>query len=193
MEHTKDRIITSGEEQIKVLLAAYTEICKSYHAIDDFRTKLLGFLPLTSLAGVFLLDTNKMLSFQNILSNELLGFAAIFAALLTLALFGYEVRGMQRTHHLVREGKHLEEELGIGHGHFHICLEEHDDALGISNIFNAKTLASVIYSVVFAAWLFIALRLGFGINTLTCSFCAVIIGFILALCVSLIVKKLIPA
>src|SRR5438552_11378970 len=93
--------ISNLEEQTTILLAAYSEICKSYHAIDDFRTKLLGFLPLSSLAGVFLLDTSKA-------SHELFGFAAIFAASLTLALFGYEVRGMQRTHLLVREGSHLE-------------------------------------------------------------------------------------
>jgi len=183
----------NDEEQNKVLLAAYSEVCKSYHAIDDFRTKLLGFLPLTSLAGIFLLDTSKMFSSQSPVSNELFGFAAIFAASLTLALFGYEVRGMQRTHHLVREGAHLEEQLGIGHGHFHVCVKEHDNPLGISKIFNAKILASVIYSVVFAAWLFIALRLGFGINALTCSICAVVVGLLLAICVSLLVQRLIPA
>lgn len=178
--------MSNDDERTKILLAAYSEICKSYHAIDDFRTKLLGFLPLSSLAGALLLDTSKI-------SPQLLGFAGIFAASLTLALFGYEVRGMQRTHHLVREGTHLEEELGIGHGHFHLCVEEHDDPLSISRIFNAKILASVIYSVVFAAWLFIALRLGFAIHTLTCSICAVIAGFCLAICISLIVRKLIPA
>src|SRR5215216_6838260 len=107
MEPTKQNLNLS-EERTRVLLAAYSEICKSYHAIDDFRTRLLGFLPLTSLAGIFLLDTNKMFSSETTISNELLGFAAIFAALLTLALFGYEVRGMQRTHLLVREGTHLE-------------------------------------------------------------------------------------
>ena len=184
----------NDEERNKVLLAAYSEVCKSYHAIDDFRTKLLEFLPLTSLAGIFLLDTSKMLSSQSPVSNELFGFAAIFAASLTLTLFGYEVRGMQRTHHLVREGTHLEKQLGIGHGHFHVCTEEHDDdPLGIAKIFNAKILASVIYSVVFAAWLFIALRLGFGINALTCSICAVVVGLLLAICVSLLVQRLIPA
>jgi hypothetical protein len=185
--------MSNVEERNKVLLAAYSEVCKSYHAIDDFRTKLLGFLPLTSLAGIFLLDTSKLLSSQSPVSNELFGFAAIFAASLTLALFGYEVRGMQRTHHLVREGTHLEALLGIVHGHFHVCAEEHDNPLGISKIFNAKILASVIYSVVFAAWLFIALRLGFGINALTCSIWAVVVGLLLAIFVSWIVNKLIPA
>ncbi|HEY0428465.1 MAG TPA: hypothetical protein VGC76_11850 [Pyrinomonadaceae bacterium] len=185
--------MADDKNQNEVLLAAYSEVCRSYHAIDDFRTKLLGFLPLTSLAGIFLLDTSKMIPSQGFISHELFGFAAIFAASLTLALFGYEIRGMQRTHHLVREGTHLEEQLRIGHGHFHVCKGEHDNSSAIANIFNAKMLASVIYSVVFAAWLFIALRLGFGIGTLTCSICAVVVGLFLAVCVSFIIRKLIPA
>jgi hypothetical protein len=32
-----------------VLKVAYTEVCNSYHSIDDFRAKLLGFLPLVFL------------------------------------------------------------------------------------------------------------------------------------------------
>jgi hypothetical protein len=183
----------SKSENQDVLLAVYAEICKSYHAIDDFRTKLLGFLPLTSLAGIFLLDTEKMLSFQNLISNELIGFAAIFAGALTLALFAYEVRSMQRTHHLVVEGKHIEESLGIGHGHFHVCAEAHEHGDTLSGIFNAKILASVIYSVVFTAWIFIALRLGAGLDTLTCAKWALASGAVIAVCVSLGVRKLVPA
>lgn len=33
------------------LKAAYQELCSSYHAIDDFRAKLLGFLPLATAGG----------------------------------------------------------------------------------------------------------------------------------------------
>jgi hypothetical protein len=41
------------------LLATYAEIGKSYHAIDDFRMKLLGLLPLTSVAGILLLNQDQ--------------------------------------------------------------------------------------------------------------------------------------
>ena len=37
------------------LRAAYQEVCKSYLAVDDFRAKLLGFLPLVSGTGIFFL------------------------------------------------------------------------------------------------------------------------------------------
>jgi len=35
------------------LLAAYAEVCKTYHALDDYRMKLLGFLPIASVVGLF--------------------------------------------------------------------------------------------------------------------------------------------
>jgi hypothetical protein len=37
------------------LTSAYAEVCRSYERIDDFRAKLLGFLPLVSGVGLFLL------------------------------------------------------------------------------------------------------------------------------------------
>jgi hypothetical protein len=41
------------------LLTAYRELCTSYRAIDDFRTKLLGFLPLATGTGIFFLVNDK--------------------------------------------------------------------------------------------------------------------------------------
>lgn len=37
------------------LATGYQELCNSYRAIDDFRAKLLGFLPLATGTGIFLL------------------------------------------------------------------------------------------------------------------------------------------
>ena len=192
------------------LLTVYTEICKSYQAVDDFRTKLLGFLPLTSLVGIFILSPDSTPPVQNILSNELLGFAAIFAALLTLALFGYEVRGIRRSDDLIKAGKKIEEKLGI-YGQFHVCREEYLGAPNLSEMqrpserrklsgirkwiraVNSKSLACIIYSVVFAAWLFLALRVGWGLTTFTCYTYAIIAGLVLATIVYLMVADLIPA
>ena len=36
----------------KILLADYTEVCRSHDAITDFRAKLLALLPLASGAGI---------------------------------------------------------------------------------------------------------------------------------------------
>ena len=182
------------EANTESLMKAYEEICKSYHSIDEFRTRLLGFLPLSSLVGIFLLDPAKMISATVMPLNELFGFASLFAALLTLALFGYEIRGMRRTHTLITEGFHLEQQLGIKHGQFHICAEqkcpdELDDNL-VVKFFNSKLIACFIYSTVFVAWLFISLRLGAGLNTLTCAISASITGILVGLLVFLGVRKL---
>jgi hypothetical protein len=176
----------------KALLTVYTEICKSYQAVDDFRTKLLGFLPLTSLVGIFILNPGSIPSLQNIVSNELLGFAAIFAALLTLALFGYKVRGIRRSHDLIAAGRQIEDQLDI-YGQFHICEVAHNQEGKSLGIFNSKSLACTIYSVVFAAWLFLALRLGWGLTTYTCYVFAIIAGLSLAIVVSQLVAKFVPS
>ncbi|HUS09556.1 MAG TPA: hypothetical protein VMZ30_03745 [Pyrinomonadaceae bacterium] len=81
------------------LLGVYDEICKSHQAIDEFRMKLLGLLPLASLAGIFILGRSGIPSSQPGSSsssdpNQLVAFIAIFAALFTLALFVYEIRGI---------------------------------------------------------------------------------------------------
>jgi len=174
------------------MLAAYAEICKSYHAIDDFRMKLLGLLPLASLVGVFLIDKDKLLasSTKTGAGSELVGFAAIFAAMLTLALFLYEVRGIQRCHNLITEGKHLEELLGIGHGQFHVCEEEHEHSS--LRALNAKFVACIIYSLVFAGWCFITLRFGFGEETRTCVLWATGTGLVIAAITYSLVRKLTP-
>lgn len=46
------------DERPENLRTAYKELCNSYRAIDDFRAKLLGFLPLAT-GGVFLLHSKR--------------------------------------------------------------------------------------------------------------------------------------
>jgi len=185
------------KEEAEALLAVYLEICKSYHAIDDFRTKLLGLLPLTSLVGLFLLDKEKSVVSIGA-SPDLLGFAAVFAALLTLALFGYEIRSIWRCHHLITEGLHIERQLGIRHGQFHVCAgeqcpDESHPSINIDKLFNAKAVACVIYSVVFSAWLFLALKMGMRISFFRCSISAVIVGLAIAYGAYRITKATYPA
>lgn len=175
----------------RAYLAAYSEICKSYHAIDDFRMKLLGLLPLASIVAVAFLDTSKILATApHDRSSELISFAAIFAAMLTLALFGYEVRGIQRSHNLITEGKHLEQLLGVSHGQFHVCEEEH--ASSPLRALNAKLMACVIYSLVFSGWLFIAMRFGMGWEAGTCVLSASVAGLAFAALMYFLVRRLTP-
>jgi hypothetical protein len=125
-------------------LAAYQELCTSYHAIDDFRTKLLGFLPLATGTGIALLITNKDCA------NPFLGPIGAFGFVITLGLFFYELHGIKKCGHLIDTGKEMEADMGI-YGQFR-SRPEH-----VAGFINEPFAASVIYPAVLAAWTFLAL------------------------------------
>jgi hypothetical protein len=67
----------------------YKELCTSYRAIDDFRTKLLGFLPLATAAGVIALFGKDVSLTQDKLT--FLEPVAIFGVLITIGLYAYQL------------------------------------------------------------------------------------------------------
>jgi hypothetical protein len=143
MSEEKQPSSRDADEELKVV---YQEVCSSFHAIADFRAKLLGFLPLASGAGIFLLLNRSLTdgTEQYLLPIGVFGFAV------TLGLFFYELRGIQKCNSLVTGGKNIEELLGI-HGQFRLIPPP-------INGFIRNTLASyVIYPAVLAAWTFVAL------------------------------------
>lgn len=96
------------------LTTAYQEVCKGYHAIDNFRARLLGFLPLASGAGVFLLLGPKFLG-QSQSGGEIapavLLAVGLFGFAVTLGLFFHEFRGVNYCRSLIEAGKNLEDQL----------------------------------------------------------------------------------
>src|SRR5262249_22744826 len=76
----------------------YQEICKSHQAITEFRSKLLGFLPLASGAGLAVLLTKK----SEPLDMTHLTALGIFGCLITFGLLLYELRGMQHCWNLIK-------------------------------------------------------------------------------------------
>jgi drug/metabolite transporter (DMT)-like permease len=197
-ELTPLKPIATGDNKA-ALLGVYEEICKSHQAIDEFRMKLLGLLPLASLAGIFILGRADIPSIQpgsklNSDPNQLVSFIAIFAALFTLALYVYEIRGILRCHNLVKKGSAIEEALQVS-GQFSNCKDEHNIAKTDKRhaIFNAIVAACFIYSLVFAAWVFLALHNGFGLRNLHCMITAPATGLALGLGAYLLMRKQIPS
>ena len=183
------------------LLSAYSEVCRSYHALDEFRMKLLGFLPLTSLAGIILIAKESIVVDDDgvtvsQLSPHLIGFASFFAAAFTLALFLYEIRGILRCHRLIRRGRLLERRMNV-RGQFYVCKAHNKrgrpGADRRDRLFNAKIAASATYSLVFAAWLFLALRFGLDLTIRGCGVTAVAVGLALAVGTSWLVDRHIAA
>src|SRR5215207_11620328 len=121
----------------QILLAEYTEVCRSYHGISEFRGKLLALLPIVSGAGISLL-ISKNYSFD---SSHLLA-VGLFGALVTLGLFFYELRGIQRCKRLITLGGELECALKIELGQF----KDRPDR--IAGFIGAETAGWVVYMTV---------------------------------------------
>lgn len=86
-------------------LDVYRELCSSYRAIDDFRAKLLAFLPFATGGGIFLL-LNK-----DFVSGEFTRFFApigIFGFLITLGLSANEIYGIKKCGALITAGQQIE-------------------------------------------------------------------------------------
>jgi hypothetical protein len=132
-------------DQDQVLLTAYTEACKSYHAISDFRGKLLALIPIVSGAGISLLISKN----YTIDSSHLLAVGA-FGILVTLGLFFYELRGIQRCKYLVSIGAKLEGTLKIEWGQFK------DRPRRVHGFIGAEIAGWVIYIAVLLGWLYVA-------------------------------------
>jgi hypothetical protein len=128
------------------LLKVYEQLCNSYRAIDDFRAKLLGFLPLATGTGVFLLvnDQAKIKLIHSIFRP-----IGAFGFIITLGLFFYELYGIKKCTHLIRAGIELETHLRIKNGQFT------RRPPGVALLINEPLAAGVIYPAVLAAWTFL--------------------------------------
>ena len=136
----------------EIELKAYDQLCISYHAIDDFRAKLLGILPLITGTSVsFLLG--KLENANNISAemHSLLAGIGVFGILVTLGLFSYELFGIKKCGELIRAGKAMEAALHISTGQFTTRPQN------IAYLINEPFAAGVIYPTVLAAWTFFTL------------------------------------
>jgi hypothetical protein len=130
------------------LSSTYDQLCTSYRAIDDFRAKLLGFLPLATGGGIFLALNTKV-----DLRTEFLLPVGLFGLAVTLGLFSYEIYGIRKCHALILAGTALEKDLGLKAGQFI------DRPRAVFGLVNEPFAASIIYPAVIAAWGYLALAL----------------------------------
>jgi len=126
-------------------LKVYDQICASYRAIDDFRAKLLGFLPLATGGGVLVL-VDKFAKAAGYLPA-----IGAFGCIVTLGLFAYELYGIRKCAALISAGRAIETYLNIDHGQF---LKRPQN---IASVINEPFASGLIYPGVLAAWLYISL------------------------------------
>jgi hypothetical protein len=126
------------------LRATYDQLCESYRAIDDFRTKLLGFLPLVTGGGLILLTGR-----QEAFAREFFLPVGLFGLAVTAALFSYEIFGMRKCHDLIVLGRQLEVKLEY-RGQFTVRRKL------VGRVINEPFAAGIIYPAVMAAWIYLA-------------------------------------
>jgi len=146
-----------NDKKSENIRTVYNQLCTSYHAIDDFRAKLLGLLPTGT--GIFLLIPELLKagipkggggSQPDVIQTLSLPIGA-FGFVIALGLFFYELYGIRKCTYLIEVGKCLERKLGMS-GQF-----EHR-APGIGGLINEPFAAGIIYPAVLGAWTFLALN-----------------------------------
>jgi hypothetical protein len=151
---------------------AYQELCNSYRAIDDFRAKLLGFLPLATGTGIFLL-LDKLNDVDNLKvgTKFLLTAVGAFGFFITLGLFSYEIYGIKKCCALILAGQRMEVSLGIkDDGQFL------NRPQNVAYVINEPFAAGVIYPTVLAAWTFFALNFAYPIANPWIPICIFTVG-----------------
>jgi len=103
-------------ERQAVLLALYAEVCGGWRTLTDVRFKLLGLLPIVSVAVLITLLSASHGS--GALAPVERTAVAILGLLLTAAIRLYDLRNTDLYNDLVGRGRQIEAELGIHTGHF---------------------------------------------------------------------------
>jgi hypothetical protein len=131
-------------ERRALLRAQYEEVCRSYHAIDDFRAKLLALLPI----GGGAVGIGLILG-ENVRPAYLVALA-IFGFCVTAGLGVYEVHQGTRCRFLRCRAKELEEELDLeGKGLF-------SSEAGVDyGPFQQGLAGWIVYLTAAAGWIFI--------------------------------------
>ena len=91
-----------AKENNSNIQVVYDQLCESYWVIDDFRVKLLGFLPLATGVGVSLIVAIKE-HFCYI--DKFLLLIGLFGSLITLGLFCYELFGIKKCTYIIKARK----------------------------------------------------------------------------------------
>lgn len=139
-----------SEQKREELTTFYQEVCRVHDGIADFRAKLLALLPIASGAGIFLLVGNQPGDAE---LPHLLPIG-VFGVLITLGLFFYELRGIQKCNGLIKIAKRIENRLTPAFK----CLGAFNFRLNavFGGLVGATGAALVIYPTVIGAWVYVA-------------------------------------
>jgi hypothetical protein len=138
---TPDHPISQLPDYSKV----YDQLVQSYRAIDDFRMKLLGLLPLAT-SGIFLIADKNRTDAGYAWASPI----GIFGFVTTIGLFAYELHGIKKCNRLIHIGQHIERD------HLKVVGQFRSRPHAFDRIIDEPFAASIIYPASLAAWVFLA-------------------------------------
>lgn len=131
------------------LRSTYGELCNSYHAVDDFRAKLLALLPLVSGVAIFeLLGKSELAQFMPII-----GFLGTVTG---IGLFIYELKGIQKCTGYIKYGAQLEKSLIDKEFTGQFSSLSLDEKINWTYFFTEPVASAIIYASVIGAWVYVA-------------------------------------
>jgi hypothetical protein len=148
--------VTGQTYSERILRLAYEGASESYGAISGFRARLLALLPLATGAGAFLLLERA----ENDKVREFLGPIGIFGFVVTLGLFFYEFRGVQRCQRLEVQLCTLEKQFGLSKDQGPFLGQP---PRGLGNMLGPPAAGLIVYSATAWTWLGLA---GYGFHWL---------------------------
>jgi hypothetical protein len=151
----EDQTDSEGKPNLRL---AYQRAGESYEAITEFRGKLLTLLPLATGTGAFLLLERAQKDPASSQFRNILGPIGIFSAVVTLGLFAYELRGMQRCHRLETQASVLESDLGLSMDQAQFLGQPRR---ALCNMLGPPAAGLIVYLATFITWLWLA---GYGFH-----------------------------
>jgi hypothetical protein len=122
---------------------AYRELSATFRQLDDFRGKLLGFLPLASGVGIFAILKDG--------SDTLPATLGLLGAVVTLGLGVHEFRTILRCKALIDAGQELEKTLKLDQ---RLSLFRGYPRRFPHPVISTGVTSAIVYGSVFVAWLY---------------------------------------
>jgi Na+/proline symporter len=130
----------------------YDQLSTAYHAVDDFRARLIGLLPLASgVAFIGLLDPTK----TNALTSHLREIG-LLGMVITFGLLIYELKGIKKCTDFIFSGEAMEQVLLKGTSLTGKFTELTKSAPKFWKFATEPVASAIVYATVMAGWTFVA-------------------------------------
>lgn len=133
----------------------YDECSNGYHKVDEFRAKLLGFLPLAS--GIAILGSlyiEKKSGSEHYLTGHHTAIG-IFGIIVTIGLLIYELKGIEKCTQFIILGKWIECQMEENLNNKDNEKGYFTELLNGSSFINEPVASAFIYSIVLALWTYV--------------------------------------